>query len=49
MILYLNEPGLELRKSGETCLVVKKGDVRYKIPLEKLEGVVMFSGTNIPG
>lgn len=47
MMLYLNEPGLELRKSRGTCLIVKDGNVRHKMPLEKLEGVVMFTGANI--
>ncbi|MBO8159676.1 CRISPR-associated endonuclease Cas1 [Thermosyntropha sp.] len=47
MILYVNEAGLELKKNEGYCCITKEGTVKHKIPLEKLEAVVLFSGTHI--
>ena len=47
MILYLSEPGSVLRKKGGRYVIELNDNKIGEIPAEKLEAVVLFSGTNI--
>jgi CRISPR-associated protein Cas1 len=47
MILYLSEPGSVLRKKGGRYIVELNDKRIGEIPAEKLEAVVLFSGTHI--
>jgi len=47
MILYLNEPGSVLRKSGGKYVIEIEKAVVREVPMEKLEAVVLFSGTHV--
>ena len=43
-ILYVTDPAAQLRKAGGQFVVCREQDVLARIPLEKLEGVVLFGG-----
>ncbi|NLU50145.1 MAG: CRISPR-associated endonuclease Cas1 [Syntrophomonadaceae bacterium] len=47
MILYLNEAGSVLRKTGGYYVVITADNKKRDIPAEKLEAVVVFSGANV--
>ena len=43
-VLYVTDPTAQLRKAGGQFVVCRDQDVLARIPLEKLEGVVLFGG-----
>lgn len=45
--VYLTEPGMKLSKSDGTYMVGDQEKLRYQIPAETVEGIVMMGSTNI--
>ena len=47
MILYVTEPGSSIKKKLGRYIIEKENQILSEIPMENLDSIVMYSGTNI--